>query len=106
MRLIGHFGGDFPAWLLPEEVCISPVNDHNGDYARDILERLRRVNVRVSIDIPRKNSAQSCGRRKWKKFLIGLSWVMGKVKIAAFPYVPAAIKPSNVHMASVFYCNR
>ncbi|MDR2812349.1 MAG: threonine--tRNA ligase [Puniceicoccales bacterium] len=48
--LIEHFGGDFPTWLSPEQVRILPLNDHNKDYAQDVFERMRRANIRTSID--------------------------------------------------------
>ncbi|MDR0740470.1 MAG: threonine--tRNA ligase [Puniceicoccales bacterium] len=48
--LIEHFGGDFPTWLSPEQVRLLPLSDHNVDYVRDVLERMRRVNIRTSID--------------------------------------------------------
>jgi threonyl-tRNA synthetase len=48
--LIEHFGGDFPTWLSPEQVRLLPLNDHHVGYARDVLERMRRVDIRTTID--------------------------------------------------------
>jgi threonyl-tRNA synthetase len=48
--LIEHFGGDFPAWLAPEQVRIVPISDKVFDYGRTLLEGLRASGVRVTID--------------------------------------------------------
>jgi threonyl-tRNA synthetase len=48
--LIEHFGGDFPTWLSPEQVRLLPLNDHNINYAQNMLERMRGVNIRTAID--------------------------------------------------------
>lgn len=48
--LIEHFGGDFPAWLAPEQVRLVPISDKVLDYGRDILTRLQAAGVRASLD--------------------------------------------------------
>ena len=48
--LIEHFGGDFPAWLAPEQVRLVPISDKLNDYARAFLTRLKAEGVRATID--------------------------------------------------------
>jgi threonyl-tRNA synthetase len=48
--LIEHFGGDFPAWLAPEQVRLVPISDKLNDYARAFLTRLKAEGIRATID--------------------------------------------------------
>jgi len=48
--LIEHFGGDFPAWLAPEQVRLVPISDKVADYARTLLARLKAENLRATLD--------------------------------------------------------
>ena len=48
--LIEHFGGDFPAWLAPEQVRLVPISDNLNDYARAFLARLKAEGFRATID--------------------------------------------------------
>ena len=48
--LIEHFGGDFPAWLSPEQVRLVPISDKLNDYARAFLTRLKAEGIRATID--------------------------------------------------------
>ncbi len=48
--LIEHFGGDFPAWLAPEQVRLVPISDKLNDYARAFLTRLKAEGFRATID--------------------------------------------------------
>ena len=48
--LIEHFGGDFPAWLAPEQVRLVPISDKTIDHARVLHARLRAEGFRATID--------------------------------------------------------
>ncbi len=48
--LIEHFGGDFPAWLAPEQVRLLPISDKLNDYARALLDRCKAEGLRVTLD--------------------------------------------------------
>ncbi|MBE7536860.1 MAG: threonine--tRNA ligase [Opitutaceae bacterium] len=48
--LIEHFGGDFPAWLAPEQVRLVPISDKVLDYGQSLLHQLREAGVRASLD--------------------------------------------------------
>lgn len=53
-RFIGilteHFAGAFPTWLAPVQVRVLPIADRHADYARQVVERLERENIRVELD--------------------------------------------------------
>jgi threonyl-tRNA synthetase len=48
--LIEHFGGDFPAWLAPEQVRLVPISDKVFDYGHGLLAELKAAGVRATID--------------------------------------------------------
>jgi len=48
--LIEHFGGDFPAWLAPEQVRLVPISDKVIDYSRALHARLKAAGCRVTLD--------------------------------------------------------
>ncbi len=48
--LIEHFGGDFPAWLSPEQVRLVPISEKVIDYSRALLARLKAENLRATLD--------------------------------------------------------
>ena len=47
--LIEHFGGAFPTWLAPVQVQVLTVSEQYGDYAREIVSRLRGNMVRAEL---------------------------------------------------------
>ncbi|MCS5695550.1 threonine--tRNA ligase [Desulfofundulus thermocisternus] len=53
-RFIGilteHFAGAFPTWLAPVQVRVLPIADRHAGYARQVVERLERENIRVELD--------------------------------------------------------
>ena len=48
--LIEHFGGDFPVWIAPVQVAVMPITDAQRQYAAQIADRLRALDVRVEFD--------------------------------------------------------
>ena len=48
--LIEHFAGDFPAWLAPEQVRVLPISEKVGDYAREVVARLKAGGFRTTLD--------------------------------------------------------
>jgi threonyl-tRNA synthetase len=48
--LIEHFGGDFPAWLAPEQVRLVPISDKTNAYGQELLGLLQAAGVRASLD--------------------------------------------------------
>ncbi|MCA9292720.1 MAG: threonine--tRNA ligase [Phycisphaerales bacterium] len=48
--LIEHYGGAFPTWLAPIQVCIVPVSEKHLDYAKKVESLLRSDLVRTELD--------------------------------------------------------
>ena len=48
--LIEHFGGDFPAWLAPEQVRLVPISDKVLDYGSSLLAQLQAAGARATLD--------------------------------------------------------
>jgi len=48
--LIEHFGGNFPAWLAPEQVRILTINDDVMPFAKEVEQLLAAAKIRVTID--------------------------------------------------------
>ncbi|MDY6429785.1 MAG: threonine--tRNA ligase [Bacilli bacterium] len=49
--LIEHFGGNFPTWLAPVQVCLLPVNNEaHLEYAKEVEKELKELGIRVKID--------------------------------------------------------
>lgn len=49
--LIEHYAGAFPTWLAPVQVKILPVTDRANEYAKEIEEKLKKMNVRAESDL-------------------------------------------------------
>ena len=39
--LIEHYGGAFPLWLAPVQAVITPISEHQLEYATQVRDRLR-----------------------------------------------------------------
>jgi len=48
--LVEHYGGAFPFWLAPEQVRVLPLTEGQMDYARGVVERLKKDDFRVTLD--------------------------------------------------------
>ena len=48
--LIEHFAGNFPTWLAPEQVRVMPISEKSLDYGFEVVARLKREGIRVTID--------------------------------------------------------
>ena len=48
--LIEHFAGAFPVWLAPEQVRILPITDRANEYGKEILNQLKKLNIRATLD--------------------------------------------------------
>ena len=49
--LIEHTGGNFPLWLIPEQVVIIPISEKFTDYSNKILKLMKNYEIRAHIDI-------------------------------------------------------
>lgn len=57
--LIEHTAGNFPLWLSPVQVVITPISEKQGEYAKEIYQKLKEKNIRVELD----DSSESLGKR-------------------------------------------
>ena len=48
--LLEHFNGALPFWLSPVQVSILPISDKVFEYAGEILDKLKKKNIRAEID--------------------------------------------------------
>jgi threonyl-tRNA synthetase len=48
--LLEHYAGKFPTWLAPLQVKILPISDKFIDYAKTVLNKLKKADIRASID--------------------------------------------------------
>jgi threonyl-tRNA synthetase len=45
-----HYGGKLPVWLSPVQVKILPISDKFLEYAKTILHKLKKADIRAEID--------------------------------------------------------
>ena len=48
--LLEHYAGKLPLWLAPLQVKILPISDKFLDYAKDVLQKLKKADIRAEID--------------------------------------------------------
>ncbi len=48
--LLEHYAGKLPTWLAPVQVKILPISDKFADYSKTILDKLKKLDIRASID--------------------------------------------------------
>ena len=49
--LIEHYAGAFPMWLAPIQVAVLPITDRINNYAADVAGKLRKVGLRVEVNL-------------------------------------------------------
>ncbi|MBE0508034.1 MAG: threonine--tRNA ligase [Marinospirillum sp.] len=49
--LIEHYAGDLPTWLCPIQAVVLNITDKQGEYARDLKEKLHQAGVRIETDL-------------------------------------------------------
>src|SRR5882757_4930719 len=48
--LIEHYAGAFPVWLSPVQAVMIPITDRQNGYAHEVLEKLKALGVRATVD--------------------------------------------------------
>lgn len=48
--LIEHCGGNFPLWLSPDQVAVLPISERFNDYAEEIYNTLKAMDIRGLLD--------------------------------------------------------
>jgi threonyl-tRNA synthetase len=49
--LIEHYAGLFPLWLAPVQLAVLTITERQDDYARSVVEALRKKGLRVEADL-------------------------------------------------------
>ncbi len=48
--LVEHYAGAFPLWLAPVQAVVMAITDRQGEYAREVTEKLSSAGMRVHLD--------------------------------------------------------
>ena len=48
--LLEHYAGKFPLWLAPVQVKVLPISDKFLDYAKTVLQDLKKSDIRAEVD--------------------------------------------------------
>lgn len=48
--LIEKYAGKFPTWLCPEQVRVLPISEKHAEYARKVLDELRKNDIDATMD--------------------------------------------------------
>lgn len=48
--LLEHYAGRFPLWLAPVQVKVLPISDKFIDYAKNVLNELKKYDIRAELD--------------------------------------------------------
>ena len=57
--LIEHYAGKFPTWLCPEQVRVLPISEKYGDYAEEVLAKLKKNGIDATVD----NRSEKIGKK-------------------------------------------
>ena len=49
--LIEHYAGAFPTWLAPEQARVLPISEKVEEYAKSVLEKLKKAHIRATADL-------------------------------------------------------
>jgi threonyl-tRNA synthetase len=78
--LIEHYGGNFPAWIAPVQAVVTPISEHQIEYARQVCDALRKRGFRVDVD--ESNEKLGYKIRHWKTQKVPYILVAGKQEAA------------------------
>jgi len=79
--LIEQYGGAFPTWMAPVQVCLIPVKDSCNDFTHAIADRLRSSLVRAEID--QSNESFNKRIRRAITHKIPNIWIIGEKEVGA-----------------------
>jgi len=78
--VIEHFGGAFPAWLAPVQAVLTPISEHQLEYAEQAAAKLRAMGFRIGVD--ESNEKLGYKIRHWKTQKVPYILVVGKQEAA------------------------
>ena len=73
--LIEHYGGNFPAWIAPVQAVVTPISEHQIEYARSVRDNLHARGFRVDVD--ESNEKLGYKIRHWKTQKVPYILVVG-----------------------------
>ena len=65
--LIEHLAGNFPLWLSPMQVVITPIGEKQLEYAEQVLTTLKQADIRAIIDLSKDSVGKRIREAKGKK---------------------------------------
>ena len=65
--MIEHFAGNFPLWLSPMQVVITPIGEKQLEYAEQVLAALKQADIRATIDLSKDSVGKRIREAKGKK---------------------------------------
>ena len=84
--LIEHYGGAFPAWLAPVQAVVTPISEHQLEYATQVRDRLRAAGFRAEVDA--SNEKLGYKIRHWKTQKVPYILVAGRSEVEAGTVAP------------------
>jgi len=84
--LIEHYGGAFPTWLAPVQAVVTPISEHQLDYATSVRDRLRVEGFRAEVDS--SNEKLGYKIRHWKTQKVPYILVTGRSEVEAGTIAP------------------
>ena len=48
--LLEHYAGKLPLWLNPQQVRVLPISDKSGEYAKELVKKLKKAGIRSKLD--------------------------------------------------------
>jgi len=84
--LIEHYGGAFPAWLAPVQAVVTPISEHQLEYATQVRDRLRAAGLRADVDA--SNEKLGYKIRHWKTRKVPYILVAGRSEVEAGTVAP------------------
>jgi threonyl-tRNA synthetase len=78
--VIEHFAGAFPAWLAPVQAILTPISEHQLEYAGEVAAKLRAMGFRIGVD--ESNEKLGYKIRHWKTQKVPYILVVGKQEAA------------------------
>ncbi len=65
--LIEHCAGNFPLWLVPEQIIILPISEKYNEYGKKVLDLLDNFGIRGSIDTRSEKTGRKIRDAEMKK---------------------------------------
>ncbi len=78
--LIEHYAGALPVWLSPVQVSVMTITEQEVDYAKEIVEQLKKENIRVTNDFRNEKISYKISEAEREK--IPYILVIGKREVA------------------------